>query len=285
MASREGAASLGAVFHDLRAGLGDRGGVRVNLEYRFESTTAGLGLRSPPQLFVRRALRAELDSDDGVLTRAHIVSTGMSPRPLAELTVVRHGRRYLYSPDGGDFGLLVDAPRLFDIHAFESRLCRIPVVTVDRGADVDPDGSAVTVAGIVLDDDAFRAAIRLFGDDPQDQGETLEATGRSMLIRAGADVGLHYRWTTSREERTAGPAGERQRFLARQSSRVSVRLRRHHGALPEPPRPVLPELGSIEDLWERARQLRTGRRPDPVAGVLRSGNGDAAGEPGDVAGQ
>lgn len=261
MVSREGAASLGAVFHDLRAGLGDRGGVRVNLEFRFESTTAGLGLRSDPQLFVRRALRAELDSDDGGLTRAHIVSTGMSPRPLAELTVVRHRQHYLYSPDGADFGLLVDTPRLFDIHAFESRLCRIPVGSIDRDADVDPDGSAVTVAGITLDDDAFRAAIRLFGDDPEDQGETLEATGRSMIIRAGADVGLHYRWTTSREERAAGPAGDRERFLARQSTRVSVRLRRLHSALLEPPTPVLPELGSIEDLWERARRFRTGETP------------------------
>lgn len=256
MTSHGQALSLGALFHHLRDGLADRGLVRVTLEFRLESDTSEGESGDGARLFRRRGFRATLDYEDEVLRHAHLVSTGMSPRPLAEVHISLQGGRYVYSRDGYHGGLLIDTPRLYDVYSFESRLSRIAVRDVVLEEDPQPDGSARNILRVDIDDDAFRRLIHLFGDDVEAANEVLEQEDRSLVMTAGIDVGIHYQWSSRTAQETAGAGGEGGRPLSQHNSRVTIRL--------EPLATItagplhldgnLPELGGIDDVWTLRRQ-------------------------------
>ncbi|MFN2568817.1 MAG: hypothetical protein ABR564_04350 [Candidatus Dormibacteria bacterium] len=249
------ALSLGALFHHLRDGLADRGLARVSVDFRLESTVlrhGGAAAETP----VRRGFRAALDYEDEVLRQAQLVSTAMSPRPLAELRVALHEGRYVYSRDGERYGLLIDTPRLYDVYSFESRLSRIDVVDVILEEDAQPDVPVVNILRVDITDESFQRLIGIFGDDLTAMNEALEAADRSLVMTAGDDVGVHYRWRSWAGRREGGDHPDRRGAGTRHSSRVSIRL--------EPLDRLsaqrvlmdrdLDELGSIDDLWTQERR-------------------------------
>jgi len=254
---------LGALFHHLRDGLADRGLARITLEFRLESAVPGGAGAGGSKQFTKRGFRATLEYEDEVLRRAHLVSTAMSPRPLAEFHVSLHEGRYVYSLDGARHGLLIDTPRLYDVYSFESRLSRIAARDVILEEDPQPDGSVRNLLRVDVDDDAFRRLIHLFGDDVNAMHEELQEAGRSLVMTAGADVGIHYGWATVAHQRADGGRGVGETYGSRHSSRVSIRLEPlvHIGVEPVLLSSELPELAGIDDVWAYARGARAARSP------------------------
>ena len=117
--------TLGALYREMRAGLGDTGRVRVTVEFLQRTiAVAGEAETAEPASLVLETL---LEYEDRVLDRAQIALRGSGGPPL-RFMVARHGDAYAYSLDGGvRWGRVAAHPRIFSLEEFERELAEIPV--------------------------------------------------------------------------------------------------------------------------------------------------------------
>jgi hypothetical protein len=204
--------TLGALYREMRAGLGDAGRVRVTVEFQ-QRTIAMTGeddAVEPASLI----LETLLEYEDRVLHRAQVALHGSgSPR---RFTVARHGDAYAYSLDGGErWGRLVAHPRIFNLEEFESELAQIMVedatFEVRNGARAgDRPGGAepwpgegpmaaperfVDALDVSLDRNAFLRLLLVFSADVNDVADAPLLNAFSVSMEAADDVSLHYWWS------------------------------------------------------------------------------------------
>ena len=117
--------TLGALYREMRAGLGDAGRVRVTVEFLQRTiAVAGEAATAEPASLVLETL---LEYEDRVLDRAQVALRGSGGPPL-RFMVARHGDGYAYSLDGGArWGRVAAHPRIFSLEEFERELAEIPV--------------------------------------------------------------------------------------------------------------------------------------------------------------
>ncbi len=206
--------TLGALYSEMRAGLGDAGRVRVTVEFQ-ERTLAAAGGPSagePASLI----LETFVEYDDRVLDRAQVALHGAGP--AQRFLVARHGSAYAYSLDGGArWGRLVAHPRIFDLEEFEAELGQIRVEdatydVLDGSSDLQgPAGSgAVPGAGyapapdrfvdaldVSMDRESFLGLLRIFSADVDDDRDAPALNAFSVSLQAADDVWLRYWWSLS----------------------------------------------------------------------------------------
>jgi hypothetical protein len=206
--------TLGALYREMRAGLGDAGRVRVTVEFQERTlAVAGEDAAAEPGGVV---LETVLEYDDRLLDRALVGLRGSgTPR---RFTVARHGDGYAYSLDGGvRWGRLAAHPRVFDIEEFEAELGEIPVedATFDvlsgaRGGDAPeppepahaegfsaPPERFVDALDISLDRSGFLRLLRIFSADVDEDPDPFLLNAFSVSLEAADDVSLQYWWSVS----------------------------------------------------------------------------------------
>jgi hypothetical protein len=205
--------SLGALYREMRAGLGDAGRVRVTVEFQERTVAAPAGEQGAGEP-VR--LETFVEYEDRVLDRAQVALYG--PDPPMRFLVARHGSAYAYSLDGGErWGRLAAHPRIFDLEEFEAELGQILVedATYDvlyGSCDLQgPAGSwAVPGAGyapaperfvdaldVSMDREAFLRLLRIFSADVADDPDAPALNAFSVSMQAAGDVSLQYWWSLS----------------------------------------------------------------------------------------
>ena len=115
--------TLGALYREMRAGLGDAGRVRVTLEFQQRTIAVAEDGATEPAYLVLETL---LEYEDRVLDRAQVGLLGSGPPK--RFMVARHGDGYAYTLDGGArWGRLDTHPRIFSLEDFEAELGEIAV--------------------------------------------------------------------------------------------------------------------------------------------------------------
>ncbi len=212
--------TLGALYREMRAGLGDAGRVRVTVEFQ-QRTLAGPGDQdaAEPTSIV---LETFVEYEDRVLDRAQVAlhGAGSSKRFM----VARHGAAYAYSLDGGErWGRLVAHPRIFDLEEFETELGQILVedATYDvldgsralhpRAASEQPPDTGypvperfVDALDVSMDREAFLRLLRVFSADVEDDPDAPALNAFSVSLEAADDVSLQYWWSLSDSFSEAG---------------------------------------------------------------------------------
>ena len=281
--SAPGRLTLGALYREMRSGLGDAGSARVVIEFRQRTMDVAEPAAPEPRAGdVTLVLQATLDHLDRVLVHAEISLSG--PEATRDMVVTRSGDGYAYSVDQGHrWGSFTARPRIFDIEEFERELAQVAVEDVSfqpvgarrRAGEPQPvqgeenplplpgAGGADTL-DVSLDRDAFSRLLRIFAADLDEAPEALALDAYSVSLEAAEDVSLLYWWSMSGHDRPL-PALLEDAPTAHGlmvSCGVTVRV------LPfaEPPgeavvlEPNLPELSRIDEVWEL---LRRDVRPAP----------------------
>ena len=266
--------TLGALYREMRAGLGDAGRVRVTVEFQQLTVAA----TTPEGASDRGSLVLEtlVEYEDRVLDRAEVALYGSGP--AKRFMVGRHATGYAYSVDGGDsWGRFTANPRIFVLEEFEAELGQVEVedatfeVRGSEGSESAPGGSesatrethtnpsegVVDALDVTLDREAFLRLLAVFAadidasDDPG--GPSLSAFSVSM--EAAEDISLQYWWSLSDSVPTAPAVPLKVRCS------VSIRV----GAV-NPPElsPVrldesLPDVGHLDEVWGLLRRGALGR--------------------------
>jgi hypothetical protein len=212
--------SLGALYREMRAGLGDAGRVRVTVEFQERTVAAPAGEQGAGEPV---SLETFVEYEDRVLDRAQVALNG--PDPPKRFLVARHGSAYAYSLDGGErWGRLAAHPRIFDLEEFEAELGQIVVEdatydVLDGSRDLQgPAGSwAVPGAGygpaperfvdaldVSMDREAFLRLLRIFSADVDDDPDAPALNAFSVSMQAADDVSLQYWWSLSDTVSEAG---------------------------------------------------------------------------------
>lgn len=249
--------TLGAVYHHLRNGLGDDGASRVSIDFERTSTTSsGTSEANGGGLHVRRGFRAQLDYRGDDLCRAELASMGMSPRPLANVSIVLENERYLYSVDGSRFGFLVDTPVLFDVMSFESRLDVVAIRDATIGQSRAADGTTRHRLSVDVDPQAFRRLLEMFDADIESSREDLDP-GYLVVIEAGREVTVRYSWSLTATELVVGATGLPEQYTSRSRCGLTVGVEPlgELGGDPVLIDPTMPTLGGVDDIWVLARRI------------------------------
>ena len=199
--------SLGPLYREMRAGLGDAGRVRVTVEFQERTLAAPAGGQGAAEL-VSFVLETFVEYEDRVLDRAQVALHG--PGPPKRFLVARHGSAYAYSLDGGErWGRLVAHPRIFDLEEFEAELGQILVEdatydVLDGSSDLQaPAGSRprperfVDALDVSMDREAFLRLLRVFSADVDDDPDAPALNAFSVSLQAADDVSLQYWWSLS----------------------------------------------------------------------------------------
>jgi len=82
-----------------------------------------------------------------------------------------------------------------------------------------------------------------------------------LVMTAGADVGVHYRWTALARDQVSGDDGAGEQHVSRHNSRVSIRLEplAHISSGPVFLAGDLPEVGGIDDVWAQVPGARSAK--------------------------
>ncbi len=260
--------TLGALYREMRGGLGDAGWVRATLEFR-QRTVAAAQAGLPPDApgGGSLVLQALIDQRDGVLDRGEIALDGDGAS--RRLLVRRSGGGYAYSIDGGRrWGPFAAPPRIFEVAELEAALERVEVedVTVEPvPAVVGAEGEACSAGGspapdaaahaldVSLDREAFVRLMGIFAADPEDGPDALALTAYSVSLEASSGVALLYWWSLGGLDRP--PADPAARGL-RVSCGVSIRLAAGREPAPDPVvmAPELPEVRRLDDVWDLIRR-------------------------------
>jgi hypothetical protein len=266
--------SLGALFRQMRAGLGDAGGARVTLEFRQHTAeaSADAGLAASAGLH----LRALVDDAEGELQRAEVNLEASAA--LDRHLEFRHngGAGYAYSIDGGrGWGRFLGTPRIFHLGDFEAALDEVAVddviveaVPQERWWDGD---SAQASAGapaavqvlpaqvleVTMDRAAFGRLLHIFAADIDDEPANLTLAGFSVSITAAEDVSLLCWWSLRGVDQVPAAIPELGDPTALQIT-CSVAL---SVAPLEPPACAeavvddsLPLVGRVDEVWELLRR-------------------------------
>lgn len=206
--------SLGPLYREMRAGLGDAGRVRVTVEFQQRTLAVPAGGRGAAEL-VSFVLETFVEYEDRVLDRAQVALHG--PGPPKRFLVARHGSAYAYSLDGGErWGRLVAHPRIFDLEKFEAELGEILVEdatydVLDGSRDLHaPAGSGpgperfVDALDVSMDREAFLRLLRVFSADVDDDPDAPALNAFSVSMQAADDVSLQYWWSLSDTVSEAG---------------------------------------------------------------------------------
>jgi len=266
--------TLGPLYREMRAGLGDVGRIRVTVEFQERTLAApdgGQGVAEPVSL----VLETFVEYEDRVLDRAQVALHG--PGQPQRFLVARHGSAFVYSLDGGErWGRLVAHPRIFDLEEFEAELGQILVE--DATYDVfdgsgDLPGSAGSEAGpersvdaldVSMDREAFLRLLRIFSADVDDDPDGPALDAFSVSVQAADDVWLQYWWSLS------DSASEADVVPLKVRCSVSIRV----AALdPEENTPVrldqtLPDIADLDGVWAILRHGTPGvgqAQPGPDA--------------------
>lgn len=278
--SDSGRLTLGALYREMRAGLGDAGWVRVAVEFHQRAVEAALpgGGASAPPGGASLALRALIDQRDGVLDRGEIALDG--PDEPRRLVVRRRGSSYAYSVDGGRrWGSFSAPPRLFDLEEFEAALDRVEVedATIEPVRGETEAAGEVTVGGrwpvaeprpahaldVSLDREQFVRLLSIFSPDAQEGPDEPGLSAYSVSLEAAGDVSLLYWWSLNGREGDpvglgAGAAGS----APRMACSVSIHVTR--GREPAPDAVViaagLPEVSCLDEVWTLLRRAGAGGR-------------------------
>src|SRR5579859_7842378 len=128
--------TLGALYRELRQGLGDSGRVRVGIDFQQRTSMVPVvgGLRMPSRSDRTRRLTADLDYVDQMMHRAEVTLHQTPPEPAANFVVRHHRQGYVYSLDGERWERFTARPRVFDLAEFEAELARVTVndVMIDQ---------------------------------------------------------------------------------------------------------------------------------------------------------
>jgi len=255
--------TLGAVYHAMRAGLGDAGLVRVTVEFQ-ERTTSVRAFQTPagiPSLVASLVLGARLDYADQGLQRAEITLKGSGP--AQRVLVQRQGKLYAYSLDGKKWGRFTSRPRIFELLEFEAEIGNIAVhdVTIDQSVKTQSLEQALDVD---LDREAFARLLRVFSADVGDEPGDLSLGAFSVSLEAADDVQLLYWWALT--GRGVAPASAEEgphalRITCSDSIRLAPgdaqelhKVRWDRG---------LPEVANIDEVWSLLRDRD--RAPQPAA--------------------
>ena len=257
-ASASGRLTLGALYREMRNGLGDHGDCRVTVEFQQRSSTAPVqdGRRTQPGTFSKRVLTAEVDFSDLALQRCSMTLGGASGRTHARFTVQADGDGFAYSVDGMRWGKFLAAPEIFDLKKFEEELGHIVVtdVTVEQAMEARRLREALDID---LDAEAFDRLLRVFNADREREGDDLDLGAFSVTIAGGEDLSLLYWWSLTgfeHEQRASGKGVDT--FACKITCSVSIRL----SGLSRVERSViehdatLPAVGSLDEVWSIARR-------------------------------
>jgi hypothetical protein len=247
--------SLGPLYREMRAGLGDVGRVRVTVKFQestFAAPEGGQGFAEPVSL----VLETFVEYEDRVLDRAQIALHGSGPPK--RFLVARHGSAFVYSLDGGErWGRLVKHPRIFDLEEFEAELGQILVE--DATYDVldgrgDLQGSAGSGPGperfidaldVSMDREAFLRLLRIFSADVDDDPDAPALDAFSVSVQVADDVSLHYWWSLSDSVSTAGVVPLKVRCNV--SIRVAALGAEENGAVRLDQ--TLPDIADLDGVW------------------------------------
>ena len=267
--------TLGALYREMRAGLGDAGRVRVTLEFQQRTIAMAVeGVTEPGYL----VLETLLEYEDRVLDRAQVGLLGSGPPK--RFMVARHGDGYAYTLDGGaHWGRLDTHPRIFSLEDFEAELGEIAVedATFDvltgvrigegpPGAEPLPDGELagvperfVDALDVSLDRKAFLRLLRVFSadaDDDLDDAPLLDAF--SVSLEAAEDVSLQYWWSLS--DTGFAAAGIPVRVRCSVSIRVAALGAAESAAVSLDQ--DLPDVADLDGVWAILRRGPAGAEPE-----------------------
>ncbi|MGO8687112.1 MAG: hypothetical protein ACLQT7_08010 [Candidatus Dormibacteria bacterium] len=251
--------TLGALYHEMRAGIGDTGRVRVAVEFQQRNLALGDGGTAvEPASLVLETL---VEYEERALDRAQVALYGSGPPK--RFMVARLGDGYAYSLDRGErWGPLAGHPRIFDLGEFEAQLGQIAVqdATIDvvDGSEADRPASAegplgepaviaercVDALDVSLDRDAFLRLLHVFSADVDDDAEAPLLHAYSVSLEAADDVALHYWW--SLHDEVSAPA-----LPLKVRCAVSIRVTALGEAEPASVRidPALPVLADLDGVW------------------------------------
>jgi hypothetical protein len=273
--------TLGALYRQMRAGLGDAGRVRVTLEFQQRTIAVAADGATEPAYLVLETL---LEYEDRVLDRAQVGLLGSGPPK--RFMVARHGDGYAYTLDGGArWGRLDTHPRIFSLEDFETELGEIAVedATFDVLTGVRmgeaPSGDEPLLEGelagvperfvdaldVSLDRAAFLRLLRVFSadaDEDLDEEPLLDAF--SVSLEAAEDVALQYWWSLS--DTGFAAAGIPVRVRCSVSIRVAALGAAESAAvsLDED----LPDVADLDGVWAILRRAPAAAEPEagPLAG-------------------
>jgi hypothetical protein len=275
--------TLGALYREMRAGLGDAGRVRVTLEFQQRTIAMAVeGVTEPGYL----VLETLLEYEDRVLDRAQVGLLG-SGAPK-RFMVARHGDDgYAYTLDGGArWGRLDTHPRIFSLEDFEAELGQITVedATFDvltgvrigerpPGAEPIPDGELagvperfVDALDVSLDRAAFLRLLRVFSADADEDldGDAPLLDAFSVSLEAAEDVSLQYWWSLS--DTGFAAAGIPIRVRCSVSIRVAAPGAAESAAVSLDQ--AMPDVADLDGVWAI---LRRGPGAEPEAGSPEGG--------------
>lgn len=245
--------TLGALYREMRAGLGDAGWARVTVVFR-QQTRGDTGAEQGGSEGRILVLEALIDHRDGELDRAELSLVG--PEPAWSITVRRDGDGFAYSIDGGQqWGRFSDRPRIFDLPGFEAELDEVIVEDVTFEEVVSPGVDALDVS---LDRAAFARLLGIFSADLEEDPETLALSAYSVSLEAAEEVCLDYWWSLGALD---GPPIEpfsdsSNGRVVRVTCSVSIRVAASQGrsgaeaVLDQ----ELPEVADIDDVWGLLRR-------------------------------
>jgi len=273
--SSEHGLTLGALYREMRAGVGDAGRVRVTVEFQQRSLSADApsDAGEPPHL----VLETMAEYEDRVLDRAQVALYGSGPPK--RFMVARHGDAHAYSLDQGErWGRLAANPRFFNLQEFEARLGQIPVedATFDvlslsePGTDAQPVESPesggpaaveerfVDALDVSLDRSAFLRLLDVFSADVDEAVDAPLLDAFSVSVEAADDVALHYWWSLS-----DGPSAAALPLRVR--CNVSIRVATLGAGASAAVRldPSLPEVADLDSVWAILRHGAPGAAGGP----------------------
>jgi len=268
--------TLGALYREMRAGLGDAGRVRVTVEFQQRTiAVAGDGETAEPASLVLETL---LEYEDRVLDRAQVALRGSGGPPL-RFMVARHGDAYAYSLDGGvRWGRVAAHPRIFSLEEFERELAEIPVedATYDvlnavrageppPGSEPAPGGGPpplperfVDALDVSLDRGAFLRLLHVFAADVDDDPDAPLLNAFSVSVEAADDVALHYWWSLS--DTVVATADIPVRVRCSVSIRVAALGDEQPTAVSLDP--SLPDAADLDGVWGLLRDGAPGAAPE-----------------------
>jgi hypothetical protein len=264
--SSEHGLTLGALYREMRAGIGDAGRVRVTLEFQQRTLPpVAASVPAEPAILVLETL---VEYDDRVLDRAQVALYG-SGAPK-RFMVARDSDTYAYSLDRGErWGRLIARPRIFDLEEFESELAQISVedATFDvlpgaeaagetapgeapgGGAAPPVEDRAVDALDVSLDQGAFLRLLRIFSADVDDAEDAPLLNAFSVSVEAADDVALHYWWSLSDNLSAA-------EMPLRVRCNVSIRVAALGEVEPAAValEPTLPQVSDLDAVWALLRR-------------------------------
>ncbi len=270
--------TLGALYSEMRDGLGDAGRVRVTVEFQ-ERTLAAAAAEQSGDEPASLMLETFVEYEDRVLDRAQVALHGAGP--AQRFQVARHGADYAYSLDGGErWGRLVAHPRIFDLEEFEAELGQIVVEdatydVLDGSSDLRGPAGATPVAGagyapapdrfvdaldVSMDREAFQGLLRIFAADVDDDRDAPALNAFSVSLQAADDVWLQYWWSLSDSLAEAGDIPLKIRCSV--SIRVAALAAVETGAVRLDQ--AMPDVADLDGVWAILRH-----RPPGAAGVER----------------